>query len=121
MLIDGSALGWRAVFLVNLPVVALTIPAALVWLPESRGGSDLRLDVGGAVLWRRRCRRWSFRIIEGRELGWPLWSFVMLAAAPALAPRVLALRASPGGAGGNPLVHPDAFRSPACCGGSRRR
>ena len=112
LLIDGSALGWRAVFLVNLPVVALTIPAALVWLPESRGGSDSRLDVVGAALLALALAALVVPLIEGRELNWPLWCLIVLAAAPPLALAFWAYELRLTAKGGNPLVHSHAFRSP---------
>ena len=39
-------------------MVALAIPAALVWLPESLGGADSRLDVGGALWLASELRRY---------------------------------------------------------------
>ncbi len=69
ILIDGSSLGWRAVFLVNLPVTALAIPAAWFFLPESRGGKDSRLDAGGALLLLAALSALVVPLIEGRELG----------------------------------------------------
>lgn len=112
VLIDGNSLGWRSIFLVNLPVAAVAIPAALIWLPESKGGSDSRLDLTGAFWLAAALFALVGPLIEGRELGWPAWSFVVLALSPVLGAifwtyekRLVAL-------GGNPLVHPDAFREP---------
>ena len=112
LLIDGSSLGWRAVFLVNLPVAALTIPAAIFWLPESRGDKDSRLDVGGAALLAAALFALVVPLIEGRELAWPLWSFALLALAPALGAAFWAYEVRLVAKGGNPLVHPEAFREP---------
>jgi len=112
LLIDGSSLGWRAVFLVNLPVAALTIPAAIFWLPESRGDKDSRLDVGGAALLAAALFALVVPLIEGRELAWPLWSFALLALAPALGAAFWAYELRLVAKGGNPLVHPHAFREP---------
>jgi EmrB/QacA subfamily drug resistance transporter len=48
-----SALSWRWVLFVNIPIGVAAIVAALVWLPESRGRTPgdaaPRLDVGGAI------------------------------------------------------------------------
>ena len=43
-------LDWRSVFLVNLPVVAIAVPGALVLLRESQARQSLRLDRIGVVL-----------------------------------------------------------------------
>jgi MFS family permease len=112
LLIDGSALGWRAVFLVNLPVSALAIPAAIFWLPESKGDSDHRLDFGGAFWLAAALTALVAPLIEGRELGWPVWSFVSLALAPVLGAIFWAYEHRVVARGGNPLVHPHAFREP---------
>ncbi|GAB7183879.1 DHA2 family efflux MFS transporter permease subunit [Kitasatospora sp. Ki12] len=51
-LVGGSlidALGWRWIFLVNLPVVALVL-AASVRVPETRGGTARPLDPAGLAL-----------------------------------------------------------------------
>ncbi|MDE3177517.1 MAG: MFS transporter [Pseudomonadota bacterium] len=112
LLIDGSALGWRAVFLVNLPVAALVAPAAWFWLPESRGGKDSRLDVGGALWLAATLSALVVPLIEGRELGWPAWSFASLAATPVLAAVFWRYETRLAARGGNPLVHPEAFRQP---------
>ena len=112
LLIDGSALGWRAVFLVNLPVSALIVPAALIWLPESRSEEDSRLDVGGALWLAATLSALVVPLIEGRELGWPVWSFALLAATPLLGAIFWTYEKRLVARGGNPLVHPDAFRQP---------
>ena len=112
VLIDGSSLGWRAVFLVNLPVTALTIPAALIFLPESRGEGDSRLDVGGALWLTATLAALVVPLIEGREFGWPWWSFALIAASPALAAMFWRFETRLAARGGNPLVHPQAFRQP---------
>ena len=112
VLIEGNAFGWRAIFLVNLPVAALAIPAALIWLPESRGGSDSRLDLGGAFWLAAALFALVGPLIEGRELGWPLWTFAVLALAPVLGAIFWTYEKRLVARGGNPLVHPDAFREP---------
>ena len=47
----GSGLSWRAVFLINLPVGAFVIVAAVLRVPESRDPTRARgLDLPGAAL-----------------------------------------------------------------------
>jgi predicted MFS family arabinose efflux permease len=112
ILIDGSSLGWRAVFLVNLPVTAVTIPAALMFLPESRGQGDSRLDAGGAFWLSATLAALVVPLIEGRELGWPWWSFALLALSPILAAIFWRYEQRVAASGGNPLVHPEALLQP---------
>jgi MFS family permease len=112
ILIDSSSLGWRVVFLINLPVTALAIPAALFFLPESRGGRNSRLDVGGALWLMAALAALVVPLIEGRELGWPLWTFALLALSPILGLVFWRHEHRLVARGGNPLVHPDAFSEP---------
>ncbi len=65
-----DSVGWRAVFLVNLPVglLALGLTAALV--PESRAPRARRLDPVGQVLVVVALASLTYAIIEGPATGW---------------------------------------------------
>ena len=56
-------------------------------------------------------------LIEGRELGWPLWSFAALALSPLLAGVFWRYELRLVARGGNPLVHPAALRAPGLARG----
>jgi DHA2 family methylenomycin A resistance protein-like MFS transporter len=45
-----SGLGWRTVFLINLPIIAIAIPSALRLVTESTDDRPRRLDIPGMVL-----------------------------------------------------------------------
>ncbi|MER7166084.1 MFS transporter [Micromonospora sp. NPDC000207] len=60
---------WPAIFLVNLPVVAICLVAALVLIPESRHRAG-RLDLVGALLSTVGLGTAVFAIIQGPEQGW---------------------------------------------------
>jgi EmrB/QacA subfamily drug resistance transporter len=81
-LVDGDlfGLGWRAIFLVNAPVGILAFIAAMRLLPESRLPDAPRLDVTGAILVTGACALLILPLIQGREAGWPAWTFVSMAA-----------------------------------------
>lgn len=82
LLIDAQIYGldWRPIFLVNLPVGALAVAGALVFIPPMQGSRRLGLDWGGIALASLTILLLIFPLIEGREAGWPAWVFVMLAA-----------------------------------------
>ena len=61
---------WGSVFLINLPIVAVTIVAALAFVPNSRDESAPSLDLLGAVLSTVGLIALLFGIIEGPERGW---------------------------------------------------
>ncbi|MEU2564768.1 MFS transporter [Streptomyces longispororuber] len=78
---DVAGLTWRAIFLINLPVgiVALVLTPRLI--PESRSANSGRLDVVGAVLSAAALSAIVISLVEGQERDWPLWTWLVLAAA----------------------------------------
>ncbi len=83
VLIDANpaGLGWRAIFLVNVPVglAALTFGARMI--PGAPPDRAKRLDPGGTLLLVGALVALFYPLIEGRQLGWPAWSLAVLAAA----------------------------------------
>jgi len=77
-------LGWRSVFLINIPIIVLAVPAAWVLLRESRAESAVRLDVSGAVLLAAGLLAFVVPLIEGRAHHWPWWSMALLMLSPPL-------------------------------------
>lgn len=78
--LDIFGLGWRTIFLINLPVIAVAGPAAYNVLRETRSSNPHKLDIGGALLIALALFSLIAPLIEGREQGWPAWSLLMLAA-----------------------------------------
>ncbi|MBC9731138.1 MFS transporter [Streptomyces sp. TRM68367] len=78
---DVAGLDWRTIFLINLPVgvVALFLTPRLI--PESRGADGGRLDLVGAVLSTVTLVAVVYALVQGQEQDWPLWSWLLLAAA----------------------------------------
>ena len=81
---DVAGLGWRTIFLINVPVGILTLPLVSRVVPESRG-PRARLDLAGTLLGTGAVAALVLPLVEGREHGWPLWTWLSLAAAPVLA------------------------------------
>jgi EmrB/QacA subfamily drug resistance transporter len=81
-LIDADLLGsgWRAIFLVNAPLGVAGLIGALRVMPRTAGAPGTRLDPGGAVIASAAAFALIYPLVQGRELGWPAWSFVLLAA-----------------------------------------
>jgi EmrB/QacA subfamily drug resistance transporter len=74
--------GWRGIFLINVPVgVAALVAVRLI--PESRG-APARLDLAGTALLSVSLVAVVLPLVEGREHGWPLWTYLSLASAPVL-------------------------------------
>ncbi|SAL00329.1 MFS transporter [Caballeronia fortuita] len=109
--LDLLGLGWRSVFLINLPVIVVAVPAAMKLLSESKAADARQLDVKGALLLATGLLALIVPLIEGREQGWPWWCAVLLSASPLLLllfwryERRVELR------GGSPLVVFSLFES----------
>ncbi|WP_324783377.1 MFS transporter [Streptomyces sp. H51] len=77
---DYFGWGWRMIFAVNVPVGVLALVAGLALLPRSQGQRDLQIDIVGALIAATGMAAVVFSLVQGRELGWPWWVFVLLAA-----------------------------------------
>ncbi len=73
-------LGWRPIFLLNIPIGILAAIAAAHILKETHGRKGA-IDVFGAILIAAGVLLISVPLIEGRSAGWPPWTFFGLAAA----------------------------------------
>lgn len=78
--IAGS--GWRPVFLLNVPIGVAALAATPRWIPESRRAGRGRPDVVGMALLTAGLTALLLPLVQGRQLGWPAWAWVCLAAAP---------------------------------------
>ncbi|KAA2258040.1 MFS transporter [Solihabitans fulvus] len=78
--LDVAGLGWRAIFLVNVPIGVVALAAMRAVIPESRGTGRQGLDLVGALLGSGGLLAVVLPLVEGREQGWPAWSLVCLAA-----------------------------------------
>ena len=105
-------LGWRAIFLVNLPIALLVILIAIPVVRETRARQTTRLDLGGTVLSMVTLAALIVPLIEGREAGWPLWAWLSLAAVPLLACGFWRYEARLHRTKGAPLLDPAALRAP---------
>jgi EmrB/QacA subfamily drug resistance transporter len=81
-LIDANLwhVGWRLVFLINVPIGVVALVLAIPALPDSPRRAGLTLDTGGVWLVGLALVAIIYPLIQGRADGWPLWSFALLAA-----------------------------------------
>jgi MFS family permease len=70
---------WRPIFLVNIPVGLAALAAAWFVVPESRSPAAPRLDLAGMVLAITGVLMLVYPLTEGRALGWPVWTFLLMA------------------------------------------
>jgi MFS family permease len=110
--LDLFGMGWRTVFLINLPVAVLVMLFGVPLLKGTPGQRTGKLDPGGMGLSMLTLALLVVPLIEGREAGWPLWSWLSLAAAPVLAWAFWRYESGLARTGGAPLLNPAALRAP---------
>lgn len=78
---DVAGLGWRGIFLINVPVGIAVFAVAALCVTESRSERPLRLDVLGTLLVALALLLVMFPLVEGFRLEWPGWLLASLLAA----------------------------------------
>lgn len=76
-----SGVGWRPVFLINVPVGAVVIVLGRRILPVDASSGGRRIDVGGVAILSAAMTALVLPLVFGRERHWPAWTWVTLAAA----------------------------------------
>jgi EmrB/QacA subfamily drug resistance transporter len=73
-----TTVGWRYVFLVNIPVGLVAVALTAIYVPESRSEHPRRLDPVGQVLVILGLASLTYAIIEGQADGWTSVTIVAL-------------------------------------------
>ncbi|HUR73236.1 MAG TPA: MFS transporter [Sporichthya sp.] len=108
--------GWRSIFAINIPIGVVTVAFAVKYLP-STVPHRAPLDAVGAVLGAAGAALIVYPLVQGRELGWPFWTYLMMAGSAVVFAafgwhenRIVAR-------GRQPLIEPSLFRKRAFSGG----
>ncbi|MDH6124550.1 MFS transporter [Kitasatospora sp. GP82] len=110
-------LGWRPIFLVNLPIGIAGMLLGARYVDESRAPQALKLDLVGMLLAAAGLLMLLYPLTQGRESGWPVWGFVSMALSlPMLLLFVVYERAKTR-RDGSPLVELALFRVKSFAGG----
>jgi len=109
---DLLGTGWRAIFLVNVPIGVLVLAAAR-WLPADGRRTTRRVDALGVATLSVAVLLLVLPLTLGHATGWPLWAWLCLAASlPAGAAFVVSQRRV-GAPGRSPLVNLAVLARPA--------
>jgi EmrB/QacA subfamily drug resistance transporter len=119
--LDLAGLGWRSIFLVNVPIGLAAVALGLRHLPRvAPAMPGERIDVPSAGLAAVGCFALIYPIVQGRELGWPVWAFALLVAGVAVLGffgRRQSRLARGARAGRSPLVDPSVLERRAYVSG----
>jgi EmrB/QacA subfamily drug resistance transporter len=106
-------LDWRPIFLINVPVGLFGLIAASKYLPNGKSSHPLKLDITGTIIIMVALTLLVFPLIQGRELNWPLWSFIMMVASLPVFYLFVYWQKRKDRTDGSPLVLPALFKSHA--------
>jgi EmrB/QacA subfamily drug resistance transporter len=70
--------GWRMIFFINLPIGLIALWASRKYLAEIKIAAKGKFDVIGVILIIVALATLIYPLTEGRELGWPWWSFALI-------------------------------------------
>ena len=105
-----DSLGWRPIFLVNVPIGIAGLLLAKRYVPDTRHGDPAPIDGRGTVLLGLTVLALLIPLTEGRSLRWPAWTIAMLILAPLFAAAFTAFERRTERAGRTPLVPPSLLQ-----------
>ncbi|MGP4081496.1 MFS transporter [Pseudalkalibacillus sp. R45] len=74
--LDFFELGWRSIFLINIPIGIIALLAALPIIQINKATTRGRMDLNGVLLLGLSLSVFIFPVVMGHELGWPLWMLI---------------------------------------------
>lgn len=114
---DLAGLGWRLVFLINLPVGLLAMAGALLLLPKDPPQTGIALDLAGTAWCVLAALAWTVPLMQGPERGWTPALWLLLAAAPLISAGLWRHCRRLEARGGQPIVLPSLMGDAGYRGG----
>ncbi len=105
-----GGLGWRPIFLVNVPIGLAGLVLANRYVPDTRHGAPAPIDGPGTILLGVTLLAVLVPLTEGGSLGWPAWTIALLVFAPVAAAAFAAVERRAERVGRSPLVPPSLLR-----------
>ncbi|MGP7998466.1 MAG: MFS transporter [Streptosporangiaceae bacterium] len=119
LLIQHNLLGldWRPIFLINVPVGIIAFVASAYLVRESKAANPPKLDPAGVALVSAALLLLLYPLVQGRQLGWPAWTFVSMAASVPVFAAFVGYERVKARRDGSPLVQLGLFRDRAFSAG----
>ncbi|OHV30970.1 MFS transporter [Parafrankia colletiae] len=115
--LDVFGLGWRPIFLVNVPVGLVALIGARRLVAESRAARPERLDLVGLGALTLGIGLVLIPLTLGRDEGWPLWTWLALTGGVLVLGGFAGWEARLARRGGHPIIPPAVVRSRPVLGG----
>ncbi|GLF97035.1 MFS transporter [Streptomyces yaizuensis] len=110
--LDVAGLGWRMIFLINVPIGIAILAAAAYTVTESRSAKKPHLDLVGVALTGLILPLLLLPLFLGPDAGWPWWSWLSVASGIALVRVLLLWERRLEESGAEPLLPRRLLRSP---------
>jgi EmrB/QacA subfamily drug resistance transporter len=110
---DIAGSQWRSIFLVNVPVGIVGLIVARRVVPDSRSDDPAAIDTRGTLLLALTLLFLLIPLTEGRSLGWPWWTIVLLAASPIIGVAFVRTERAVEAGGRMPLVPLSLLEAPS--------
>jgi MFS family permease len=110
-------LEWRPIFLINLPAGIAGLLLGRRFIDESKAPQALRLDLVGVALATAGLLMLLYPLVQGRELGWPLWGYLLMAGGLAVLAGFVRYERYKSAKDGSPLVELTLFRAKSFAAG----
>ncbi len=110
---DIAGSGWRAIFLINVPVGIGVLIAAVRYLPVDSHRAARRLDLPGVAALSAAMLLLVVPLVLGHSEGWPVWTWIALAASVPVLVLFLAVEQRVAASGGAPLISVHVLARPA--------
>lgn len=115
LLVSANIAGtsWRPIFLVNVPIGLVVAIVAARIVPDTRSGKPVGVDLPGTVLFAATLTAVLVPLTEGHSLGWPWWTWLLLALAVVLGAVTYRVEKRTEQRGEVPLLPPSLLRLPS--------
>ena len=110
---DIAGTAWRPIFLVNVPIGIVVLLVAARIVPATRSEHPVGIDLPGTVLFAATLVSLLVPLTEGHSLGWPWWTWLLLALAVVLGAATYVVEKAAERRGEVPLLPPSLLRLPS--------
>ncbi|WP_229871623.1 MFS transporter [Streptomyces longisporoflavus] len=97
--------GWRPIFLINIPLGIVLLITSYAFLPADEGLGRKKLDLMGVGLLSLALFLLVTPLVLGQDAGWPLWTWLCLAASLPVFALFAKVERDTARRGGDPLVN----------------